>query len=164
MRVLTFAFVGVAAVALSVGVAAQGPPRGGAPAAPCVQAGNTQFVCGQVSPEDLVVVPGGEWVVSTVFARPGGVRLINVRDKSTTTAYPSAAAKDQLDKKTYGACPGVPEEEMKGNMQTHGAAIREGRNNQHTLYVVHHGTRESVEVFQMNASVRPPVLTWVGWV
>src|SRR4029453_18004263 len=139
MRVLTFAFVGVAAVALSVGVAAQGPPRGGAPAAPCVQAGNTQFVCGQVSPEDLVVVPGGEWVVSTVYAAPGGVRLINVRDKSTTTAYPSASAKEQFDKKAYDPCPGAPNDAMKANMQTHGVALKEGRNGQHTLYVVNHG-------------------------
>src|SRR5262245_54213645 len=165
MRVLRLvALVGAVAVAvaLSLGVVAQGPPPGGAPAAPCVQAGNTQFVCGQVSPEDLVLVPGGEWVVSTVYAAPGGVRLINVRDKSTTTVYPSATSKDQFDNKTYSTCPGAPSEQMRANMQTHGAAIREGRNNQHTLYVVHHGTRESIEVFQMNASVRPPALTWIG--
>jgi hypothetical protein len=163
MRVLILlALVAVAVVALPLGIVAQGPPRGGPAPAPCVQAGNTQYVCDQVSPEDLVVVPGGEWVVSTVYARPGGVRLISVRDKSTTTAYPSATAKDQFDNKTYDTCPGAPGEQMKANMQTHGAAIREGRNNQHTLYVVHHGTRESVEVFQMNASVRPPALTWIG--
>src|SRR5258705_10309138 len=109
MRVLTLlAFVAVAAVALPLGMAAQGPPQGGTPAAPCVQAGNTQFVCNQVSPEDLVVVPGGAWVVSTVYAPPGGVRLISVRDKSTTTAYPSTTAKDQFDSKTYGTCPGAP--------------------------------------------------------
>src|SRR5262245_53506173 len=100
MRVLTLlGFVAVAA-ALPLGTAAQGQPQGGTPAAPCVQAGNKQFVCDQVSPEDLVLVPGGDWVVSTVYARPGGVRLINVRDKSTTTAYPSATAKDQFDNKT----------------------------------------------------------------
>src|SRR5262245_20318857 len=129
MRVLTFlALVAIAVVALSLGMVAQGPPRGGPAAAPCVQAGNTQYVCGQVSPEDLVVVPGGEWVVSTVYASPGGVRLISVRDKSTTTVYPSATAKDQFDNKTYDTCPGAPSEQMKANMQTHGAAIREGRN------------------------------------
>jgi hypothetical protein len=169
MRVLALlaAIVVIAVVALPLGIVAQGPPRGGQvapPAPPCVQAGNTQYVCDQVSPEDLVVVPGGEWVVSTAFAPPGGVRLISVRDKSTTTAYPSATAKDQFDNTTYSTCPGAPSAEQKANMQTHGAAIREGRNNQHTLYVVHHGTRESIEVFQMNASVRPPALTWIGCV
>ena len=164
MRVLTLIVLVAVAVALPLGMAAQGPPQGGTPVAPCVQAGNAQFVCNQVSPEDLVVVPGGDWVVSTAFASPGGVRLISVRDKSTTTAYPSGTAKDQFDNKTYGTCPGAPSEQMKANMQTHGAAIREGRNNQHTLYVVHHGTRESIEVFQVNAGVRPPALTWIGCV
>jgi len=162
MRIVTVAVViVVAGVALCLGILAQGPPPG-PPAAPCVQEGNKQYVCGQTSPEDLVLVPGGEWVVSTVFARPGGIRIINVRDKSTTTAYPSATAKDQFDKKTYDTCPGPPNDEMKSNMQTHGVALREGRNNQHTVYVVHHGTRESIEVFQMDARVRPPALTWIG--
>jgi hypothetical protein len=166
MRVLTLLAVLaiVAVVALPMGIIAQGPPRGGAPAAPCVQAGNTQYVCDQVSPEDLVIVPGGEWVVSTVYAAPGGVRIINVKDKSTTTAYPSATAKEQFDNKTYEACPGVPNAAMKANMQTHGVALREGRNSQHTLYVVNHGQRESIEVFQMDARVKPPTLIWIGCV
>src|SRR5688500_15714573 len=99
MKVLSLlaVIVVVAVIALPLGIVAQGPPRGGPAPAPCVQAGNTQYVCDQVSPEDLVIVPGGEWVVSTVFARPGGIRIINVRDKSTTTAYPSQTAKDQFD-------------------------------------------------------------------
>jgi hypothetical protein len=155
------ALVAVAVAAVPLGILAQGPPPG-PPPSPCVQEGNKQYVCGQTSPEDLVIVPGGEWVVSTVFARPGGIRIINVRDKSTTTIYPSATAKDQFDKKTYDTCPGPPNEQMKAYMQTHGVAIREGRNNQHTLYAVHHGTRESIEVFQMDARVRPPALTWIG--
>jgi hypothetical protein len=109
-------------------------------------------------------VPGGEWVVSTVYAAPGGIRIINVRDKSTTTAYPSVRAREQFDNKTYDTCPGIPNAAMKANMQTHGVAIREGRNAQHTLYVVNHGQRESIEVFQMDANVRPPALTWIGCV
>jgi hypothetical protein len=36
------------------------------------------------------------------------------------------------------------------------------RGNVHTLYVVHHGTRESIEVFELNAGAAPPILTWVG--
>jgi hypothetical protein len=167
MRVLSLlaAIVGIAAISLPLRVGAQAPPRGGAPAAaPCVQAGNTQYVCDQVSPEDLVVVPGGEWVISTAYARPGGIRIINVRDKTTTIAYPSAAAKDQFDNKAYNTCPGAPPAAMKEYMQTHGLAIRQGANSQHTVYAVHHGTRESIEVFQLDARVRPPTLTWIGCV
>jgi sugar lactone lactonase YvrE len=30
------------------------------------------------------------------------------------------------------------------------------------LYVVHHGNRESIEVFEFDAHAKPPALTWVG--
>jgi sugar lactone lactonase YvrE len=134
----------------------------GQAAAGCAPAGNVQFVCGQEAPEDLVAVPGGEWVISTVFSNKGGIRVINVRDMSTTVAYPTATSRDRLDTKTYNSCPGPPDAEQKASFRTHGVAVREGRNNTHTLYVVHHGKRESIEVFELDARSRPPALTWVG--
>src|SRR4029453_224023 len=127
---------------------ARGPQ--GPPAAPCVQ-GNSQFVCGQNAPEDLAAVPGGDWVVATSFANPGGLQIINVRDKRTIMAYPTAAAMERFDKKTYDACPGAPEAEIKSMFRTHGIALREGRNSLHTLYVVTHSKREAVEVFELDA-------------
>jgi hypothetical protein len=107
MKYLTmtvFVFLG----ALPLGILAQqgGPPRGATPAPPpCVQQGNTEYACGQTAPEDLVLVPGGEWVVASMFGGAGGVQIINVKDKSTVTAYPNASVKEQLDKKTYDTCP-----------------------------------------------------------
>jgi hypothetical protein len=146
---------------LSIAVAAfaQAPAQ---TAAPCVQQGNTQYVCGQTAPEDLVLVPGGEWVIASVYGGTGGIRIINTKDKSTTAGYPAPSAREELDKKTYDTCPGPPDAEQKANMRTHGLAIREGRNMRHTLYVVNHTKRESIEVFELNANVRPPLLTWIG--
>ena len=46
--------------------------------------------------------------------------------------------------------------------RTHGLAIREGKSSRHTLYVVNHGKRESIEVFELDAKARPPALTWIG--
>jgi sugar lactone lactonase YvrE len=40
--------------------------------------------------------------------------------------------------------------------------LRPGKNAVHTLYVVHHGSRESIEVFEFDAHAQPPSLTWVG--
>jgi len=131
------------------------------PPPPCIPSGN-QFVCGQEAPEDLVVVPGGAWVIASVFAGNGGIRVINTRDLSTSVAYPSATAKEKLDAKTYDTCPGVPSAEQKAKFRTHGLALRAGRNSTHTLYAVHHGTRESVEVFEVDASGKMPALTWIG--
>jgi hypothetical protein len=128
----------------------------------CAPAGNIQFVCGQDAPEDLVYLPGTDWMVASSYGGNGGIRLINVRDKTSSMLYPSAAAKEQLDKKTYDTCPGAPDAEDKAKFTTHGLALRVGRNSTHTLYAVHHGKRESIEVFQVDARSKTPVATWVG--
>lgn len=143
---------------LPLGLVGQGPP---APPPPCNPA-DAKFVCGQEAPEDLVLVPGSEWVVASVYSAKGGIRLINVRDKTTTVAYPTEASKDRPDTKTYDACPGPPDADQKATFRTHGLAIRPGQNSRHTLYVVHHGKRESIEVFELDARAKPPALTWVG--
>ena len=151
-------------VALSLPMVLAAQPPAQAPPPPCVPSGNIQFVCGHTAPEDLVVVPGSEWVVASAYAGAGGVRIVNVRTKATTLAYPSATAKEQHDTKTYAACPGPPDAAQKAMLQTHGIGIREGKNSVHTLYVVNHGKRESIEVFDLDAKLSPPVLTWVGCV
>src|SRR5262252_2311570 len=111
----------IAAFALPLAFAGQGT-------AGCTPAGNVQYVCGQQAPEDLIVIPNSEWVLASSMAGSGGVRLINVRDKSSTVVYPSATSKDRLDAKTYDSCPGVPEQDDKAKFVTHGLALRQGRN------------------------------------
>ena len=138
-----------------------GPSAAQAPAG-CAPAGDVRFVCGQNAPEDLAIVPGSDWVVASAFAGNGGIRLINVRDKTTTVAYPTASSRERLDAKTYDSCPGAPDAAQKASFRTHGLAIRPGRSSVHTLYAVHHGQRESIEVFEIDAGASPPALTWVG--
>src|SRR6202049_5308748 len=82
-------------------------------AASCAPAGNIQFVCGQEAPEDLLHLPGSDWVIASSMAGNGGIRLISVRGKTSTLLYPSSGAKEQLDRKTYDSCPGAPEPEDK---------------------------------------------------
>ena len=48
-------------------------------AASCAPAGNIQFVCGQEAPEDLLHLPGSDWVIASSMAGNGGIRLISVR-------------------------------------------------------------------------------------
>jgi len=145
------------------GIVGQGQRQAPPPAPPC-RPESTQYVCGQTAPEDLVLVPGGKWVYASVFGVSGGIRLINVSDRTTTVAYPSATVKEQLDKKTYDMCPGPPTDADKANFRTHGLGLRPGKGSRHTLYAVHHGARESVEVFQLDARPKTPVLTWIGCV
>src|SRR5687767_6169609 len=139
-------------------VAQQAPPT----PPPCVAAGEVQFICGQQAPEDLVVVPGGQWVVAGSFGGSGGINLIRVSDRTSVRAYPTPTSVDAFDAKAYTSCPGAPDAAMKAKFATHGLSLREGRNNVHTLYVVAHGARESVEVFTLDARPQTPTLTWIG--
>ena len=45
----------------------------------CEADGNVRFICGVVSPEDLVAVPRSDWVIASGYTA-GGVHLINTRD------------------------------------------------------------------------------------
>ena len=133
---------------------------GGAKPTGCDPLGNVQFVCGLVGPEDLVVVPGSDWVIASGDAAPGAITLVSIRDKTITALYPSPTIKQRLDSKTYDSCPGPIDPEEKDKFRAHGLALGPGRNSLHTLYVVHHGNRESIEVFEFDA--RAKALTWIG--
>src|SRR6202158_5236800 len=130
-------------------------------AAGCDALGNVRFICDQLGPEDLVAVPGSEWVLSSGMAANGAIRLINKRDKSTTVLFPSATSTERPNKKRYESCPG-PIGSEGDKFRAHGLYLRPGQNAVHTLYVVHHGGRESIEVFELDARPKAPALTWSG--
>src|SRR5258706_5676952 len=104
---------------------AQPPPQPGPPP-PCVDAADVKFVCGQQGPEDLVVVPGGAWVVTGVFGGAGGLNVLRVSDRTSTKAYPAASAQDKFDRNAYPACPGPPDG---SKVTTHGLASLPCRRN-----------------------------------
>src|SRR5262249_7923138 len=45
-------------------------------------------------------------LISSGMAANGAIRLIDLRDKTTTAIFPTATPKERWDKKTYPACPG----------------------------------------------------------
>jgi sugar lactone lactonase YvrE len=149
------------AIVLFVPLVIQTRAQGPAPA-PCTPAGAVQFVCGLQAPEDLVALPGDQWVVAGAYAGRGGIYLIRAKDRSTVFAYPAEKAVERFDAKTYNACPGPPDAATKAKFQTHGLFLLSGANQVHRLFVVLHGGRESVEVFEVDARQATPVVTWVG--
>ena len=154
MRILRLLGVSVAC-ALQLGIA-------GLRAAGCDPVGNVRFVCDQAGPEDLFLVPGGAWVLSSGMVANGTIRLIRVRDMSTTVLFPTDSPKARPDTKTYDSCPGPVDPAEKEKLRAHGIYLRAGNNSVHTLYVVHHGNRESIEVFELDARTKAPTLTWIG--
>ncbi len=85
---------------------------------------------------------------------------IRIRDRKSMTVYPSSTAKEQLDTKTYPKCPGAP----RGAFTTHGVYVVPGAGPVYKLFVVGHGARESIEVFQVDTRGAAPAVTWTGCV
>lgn len=130
----------------------------------CDPIGNVQFICGVADAEDLVAVPQSDWVVASGIRAPGALHLVNSRDKKTVIdILPTDALQTRFDRKTYDACPGVLDFATgRERFRTHGLNLTPGSNGVHTLYVVHHGTREAIEVFDIDARGKVPALTWIG--
>ena len=59
------------------------------------------------------------------------------------------------------ACPGPLDPDEGDDFAAHGLYLNPGQGALHTLYVVHHGRRESIEVFEVDARATP-TLTWIG--
>jgi hypothetical protein len=149
----------LAALILGTVVVASGSTRG----ADCAAREDVQFVCGVVSPEDLVALPGIDWVLASGYTG-GPLVLINTQDFTTTPLFPTENPRAKLDAKTYKGCPGPIDPNEKDKFSAHGINVRRGSGGVHTLYVVHHGFRESIEVFEIDTKSKVPALTWIGCV
>ncbi len=132
------------------------------PPANCNPASGVRFVCGQSGPEDLVAVPGTTWLIASAFGPAGGLNLIDTKAATSRRLFPDPQVADRLDRGTYDSCPGPIPASDRQRFGTHGLYLKAGRNRVHTLYVVHHGARESVEVFELDLRKATPLLTWIG--
>ena len=130
----------------------------------CAANGNVKYLCGLAGPEDLAVVPNSPWLVASAMAGEGGLYLIDTVHGTVSRIYPASNTVDRLDRKDYRACPGPLAGADRSTFQTHGLYLAAGRRSIHTLYAVHHGGRESIEVFELNAGSTPPSITWIGCV
>src|SRR5688572_29462038 len=151
-------FLAVLVAAASFPVVGQPPPQ--PPPPPCTPAENV--VCGQQAPEDLVAL-GPQWVAAGAYSGSGGVVLIRVADRASHTAYPSPSAVNRPDARTYPGCPGAPGEGGAA-FTTHGVYVAPGNGPVHKLFVVGHGARESIEVFEVDTRPGIPAVAWLGCV
>ncbi len=127
----------------------------------CAPSGDLGFVCGLVNPEDLVRVPDTRWIISSGMGAGGALYLVDAEAKSWVELYPGDAPEARQDMGLYGACPGSPDPNQ---FVSHGLNVLRGADGHSTLYVVGHGGREAIEVFDVDASGDRPALTWIGCV
>ncbi len=125
----------------------------------CAPSGGLEFVCGLTNAEDLVEVPETRWIIASGMAEGGALSLIDARAKTWRTAYPGDSPRASHDRTAFPSCPGAPT-----SLVSHGLTLLPGENGRHTLYVVGHGDREAIEVFDVDARGDVPALAWKGCV
>jgi hypothetical protein len=128
----------------------------------CSPSKNT--ICNVTNVEDLVAIDGTPWVVgSSLAGGTGKPEPLYLFDSKAFTASPVTASEITVkqDKAAYPDCPAAPDfaKFASHGLDFHGAA---GRG---TLYVVNHGGRESVEIFNVDTpSGSKPKFEWTGCV
>lgn len=134
----------------------------------CAQSGDLHFLCGMKNPEDLLLLPGGKWIIASGMAPDAGLHLINTRSKrwerwkaTRSNAVISPAAR----------CSSPP---RAGEFQAHGMTLRVRDDGSASLYVVNHGgaeplrdfsvgnPRETIEIFDVDLAGDKPKLAWIG--
>ena len=123
----------------------------------CEPAGGVAFVCGPINAEDLVLVPGTDWIIASGMATGAGFYLID----APSGAFSPLATRVRHDASMYPQCSAAP---APGEFESHGLHIRPAGEGRSTLHVVGHGAREAIEVFEVDARGARPTLTWKGCV
>jgi hypothetical protein len=121
------------------------------------------YVWGPINAEDLVGVPGTEWVITSGMTGPGAPQgrlyAVDRRDLSCSELFPYRLAQ-ALDTARFGAqAPLDP-----SVFAPHGIDVRVRPDGIAELFVVNHGGRESVEVFELLLDGPRPSLRWIGGV
>ena len=150
------------AIVCVAGVIALGAMGAQAETSGCGASGGLTYVCGLANAEDLVSVPGSAWVLSSGMAPGGGIYLVDgVETDVDTDVHGRPGSKSAMTRLRL-----LPAEELLAleTFISHGLHIRSGAEAHATLYVVGHGSREAIEVFDVDASRARPTLTWVGCV
>jgi hypothetical protein len=129
--------------------------------AACGPSGGLTFICGVTNPEDLVVVPNTRWMLASGMAPGSGLHLVDTQAKKVQNLYAVNAAAARADRTRYANCPGPldPKQAL-----LHGLSLRAAAGGRYTVYATNHGGRESVEVFELDASGAAPTATWIGCV
>jgi len=123
----------------------------------CGAVGDVEFVCGPRNAEDLVQIPDTDWIISSGMAAGAGFYAID----ANSGEWSPLAASSWYESDLLPRCGGPPPAD---DFESHGLNIRAQGNGQSTLYVVGHGAREAIEVFDVSVTETGPSLIWKGCV
>jgi len=162
MNQLKIAIAAGVASLIGATIPASAPAQPATATAACAPGAAVQFICGQRNVEDLVQVPGTDWIIGsglavTNQAGSGGMIMID-RKAHTAVRLPAPQGKARAP---FTACSSPP---PVANFSAHGMNIRLNGRGKAVLYVVSHGDREAIEVFDVANTRGAPSVTWAGCV
>jgi len=133
--------------------------RTGARKEDCVSRGNLRFLCGAQRPEDVVRIPGTQWLIYSGFSNGAGLKLVDtVAQTLRPLTYELSGAQEN---RPWNQCATPPDS---ATFSTQGLSIRDLGGSVSRLHVVNHGGRESVEIFSVDTRTNEPRFTWSGCV
>lgn len=155
---------GMLVVAIASQPASPADPAAAAPP-PCTEFKGMNYICGPVSAEDLVRLPGTPWLIASGMAQPpasGRVQLIDTSSRKWHVAWPIGdQPRIAQDRAQFPDCATTPD--MK-SFTAHGLSLRTTAPGRARLLVVNHGGREAIEFFDVEYGKGTPRLTWIGCV
>lgn len=140
----------------------QQPAQAQLPLMACGVHGDLEIICGTRSPEDLEVTPDGKFLIATQFLNQGrdasagaGMALFDLANKT----FSKMVVTDAPDK-TWGdaACPGP----IGDALVSHGESLAKRKDGKWALYVVNHGKRQSIEMYELKKAAGGWALEWRG--
>jgi hypothetical protein len=119
--------------------------------------------------EDLVRLGRSSWLIgsgmdgaaSGTASANGHLYLVDHEKKTWQEFFPGLSPSFRQDRALFGGCPGPVKPT---NFSAHGLALKERAPGRFRLYVVGHGEREAIEVFEIDTRGARPVVTWTGCV
>jgi len=163
MRItLAFALAGLAFAGAAY--AQRGPQPALPPLLDCGAHGDFEILCGTRSPEDLELTPDGKSLIVPQFVNTGrggtpgiGLTLFDLAKKTfAKLAVTAEPRKDWGD----GSCPGP----IGDVLVPHGISLLKRSDGKTELFVVNHGGRESIEMFELRRASGAWALAWHGCV
>jgi len=138
------------------------PPLG------CGVHGDAEVICGTRAPEDLEITPDGKFLIVPQFVAgsPGaagaaaGAAGLYLFDPAKKTFTKLVATDEPLKDWGDASCPG-PVGEALG---PHGTSLVKRANGKQQLYVVNHGGRQSIEMYELKQTAGAWGIVWHGCV
>lgn len=180
-RMMPAPALGALTVLFATHALAAAPPAGAAAAAGCNPDGALRYICGPVNAEDLIQLGSTRWLVTSGMDGPlngggparGHLYLVDTQAKTFTDWFPGTSPAFRHDRSMFPGCPGPVDIT---SFSAHGLSVRETGAASYRVYVVSHGAREAIEIFDVQDPVNvtgtrapgyvppPPSITWVGCV